>query len=188
MIAAIIPQISATLKIAPSGTLEYTATAEGPMIYDPSSREALSTAVGNIFSYVRRIIGCFDTTTPALQISSDLVNLYNNTEEVTINIDYYINSIPVMAWDSGHAITITLKNGRLVSYRQQVCNLRTEKENLAVGNMLQAVDGLYETLPEGTKATVSDLFVAYTKENTLSWCARLDGDDKLIVIDREGTQ
>ena len=52
--------------------------------------------------------------------------------------------------------------------------------------MLQAVDGLYVTLPEGTKATVSDLFVAYTEENTLSWCARMENDENLIIIGGEG--
>ena len=179
-------EAGATLRISPSGMLEYMAQSEGPVIYDPSSKDALSVAVGNIFSYIRRIIRSFDTNTPALQISSDLVNLSNNTEEVTINIDYYINSIPVMAWDNRHAITVTLKNGRLVSYTQQVCNLETEENRLYAGNMLQAVDGLYVTLPEGTKATVSDLFVAYTGEDTLSWCAHLEGDEKLIVIDGEG--
>lgn len=176
----------ATLKISPSGTLEYTSQNEGPVIYDPSSKDALPVAVGNIFSFIRRIIREFDTKTPPLQISSDLVNLSSNTQEVTINIDYYINSIPVMAWENRHAITVTLKNGRLVSYTQQVCNLETADEMLYAGNMLQAVDGLYVTLPEGTKATVSDLFVAYTEENTLSWCARMEGDENLIIIDGEG--
>ncbi|MBR5587037.1 MAG: hypothetical protein IKW02_03650 [Clostridia bacterium] len=178
----------ATLKISPTGTLEYTAQTEGPEIYNPSSKDALPVAVGNIFSYIRRIIREFDTNTPPLQISSDLVNLSDNTEEVTINIDYYINSIPVMAWENKHAITVTMKNGKLVSYTQQVCDLETQEEMLSAGNMLQAVDGLYETLPEGTKATVSDLFVAYTAEDTLSWCARLDSDDSLIIIDREGAE
>lgn len=176
----------ATLKISSTGTLEYTCEADGPEIYDPYSKTALSSAVGNIFSYIRSVFRTFDVTSPELQISSNLSNLSNNTEEVTIYIDYYANSIPVMAWENGHAIAVTLKNGRLTSYKQQVCRIKTTGETLSSGNMLQAVDGLYSSLPEGSKVTVSDLFVAYTKENKLSWCARLSGFEELFVINREG--
>lgn len=175
-----------TLKISPSGMLNYTSESDGPVIYDPTSQNALSSAVGNIFTYVRTVFRCFDITPPALQISSDLVNLSNNNEEITINIDYYINSIPVMAWDSSHAITVNLKNGRLLSYKQQVCNIGTTDETLMTGNMLKAVDGLYTTLPVGSKVTVSDIFVVYTKENALSWCAKLSDQEKLIIINEGG--
>ena len=179
----------ATLKISPSGTLEYTAGTEGPVIYDPSSKNALPSAVGNIFSYVRTAFRCFDLQSPALQISSDLVNLSNNTEEITKNIDYYLNSIPVMAWENGHAITLTLKNGRLVSYKQQICTISATGEELTAGNMVQAVDSLYVSLPlkEGEIATVSDLFVAYTNENSISWYAKIDGSDNLIAIGKGAT-
>lgn len=177
----------ATLKISPAGKLEYTAVTSGPMVYDPNSENALSTAAGNIFTYVRTVFRCFDIDAPELQISSDLVNLSKNTEEITINIDYYLNSIPVMAWDGTHAITVTLKNGRLVSYSQQVCMVDSTDTLLTTGNMLKAVDGLYATLPQGSKVTVSDLFVVYTKENILSWCAKLSGQDELIIIGGEGT-
>lgn len=176
-----------TLKISPSGTLEYSSGSEGPVIYDPSSENALPSAVGNIFSYVRAVFRSFDINSPALQISSDLVNLSNNTQQVTITIDYYVNSVPVMAWENSHAITVTLKNGRLVSYKQQVCDITTTDEVLAADNMLQAVDKLYTTLPAGSKATVSDLFVAYTDEKNISWCAKLNGSDELIFIGKGAT-
>jgi len=175
---------NSTLKISPSGTLEYTALSDGPVIYDPSSGSALPSAVGNIFSYVRTVFRSFGLTPPALQISSSLVNLWDNTEEITINIDYYLDSIPVMAWENGHAISVTLKNGRLVSYKQQVCSISAQSENLTAGNMLRAVDGLYLKLTNSDVVTVSDIFVAYTGENSISWCARLEGSDDIIVIDK----
>lgn len=173
-----------TLKISTSGKLEYTALSDGPVIYDPSSDSALPSAVGNIFSYVRTVFRALGLNPPALQISSDLVNLSDNTEEVTINIDYYVDSIPVMAWENGHAISVTLKNGRLVSYKQQVCSITGSSEKLTAGNMLRAVDNLYLTLSDSGVVTVSDIFVAYTGENTLSWCAKLEGSDNLIVLDK----
>ena len=175
-----------TLKISSAGGLEYTCEADGPVIYDPYSKSALSTAIGNIFSYIRSVFRTFDVTSPELQISSNLSNLSNNTEEVTIYIDYYINGIPVMAWENGHAIIVKLKNGKLVSYKQQLCRINTTDTVLTSGNMLQAVDGLYASMPEGTKVTVSDLFVAYTSENKLSWCAKLSGYEELFVINGEG--
>lgn len=179
-----------TLKISSSGSLEYTAEAEGPSIYDPSSKTALPTAVGNIFSYVRTVFRCFNLQSPALQISSDLVNLSNNTEEVTINIDYYLNSIPVMAWENFHAITLTVRNGRLVSYKQQVCTVNKTDLVLTAGNMLQAVDGLYASLPleENQVATVTDIFAAYSGEKDLSWYAKIDGIGDLILINEEAAE
>ncbi len=178
-----------TLRISPSGTLEYTAGTEGPAIYDPSSKTALSSAVGNIFSYVRTVFRCFDLQSPALQISSDLVNLLGNTEEITINIDYYLNSVPVMVWENGHAITLTIKNGRLVSYKQQVCTITATDLVLTAGNMLQAVDSLYTSLPleENEVAIVTDIFVAYSNEKTISWHAKIDGIGELILINKEAT-
>lgn len=176
----------ATLKISSSGKLEYICEADGPEIYDPYSKTALPTAVGNVFSYIRSVFRTFDVALPDLQISSNLANLSNNTQEVTIYIDYYENSIPVMVWDNRHAIAVTLKNGRLVSYTQQICKIKTTGTSLSSGNMLQAVDGLYTLMPEGSKVNVSDIFVAYTSENTLSWCAKLSGFDELFVINREG--
>ncbi len=180
-----------TLRISPDGTIEYTAMAEGPQIYDPNSKNALSSAVGNIYSYVRSAFRSFKQDVPALQISSDLVNLYNNTQEVTINIDYYVNSIPVMIWPDGHAISITMKNGKLVSYKHHICSVKTTGETLYGSNMLQAVDGLYLTLQgEETTFTVSDIFRAYTntsgREKKVSWCAKLAGSDEIIIIDGEG--
>ncbi len=179
----------ATLKISKSGTLEYQAEASGPVIYDASSKNALPSAVGNIFSLVRTVFRSFDISSPALQISSDLVNLPNASGEITVYIDYYLDSIPVMAWDNGHAISITVKNGRLISYKQQICTLSKGDGKLTAGNMLQAVDGLYAVLPlkEDETATVSDIFVAYTGEDSISWCAKIDGSDRLIVINKEGT-
>lgn len=180
----------ATLKISKSGTLEYSAETEGPVIYDASSKNAIPSAVGNIFSYVRTVFRSFELSSPTLQISSDLVNLSDAAEEITIYIDYYLDSIPVMAWDNGHAISITVKNGRLVSYKQQVCTVSKAGRMLAAGNMLQAVDGIYTAHPlkEGETVTVSDIFVAYTGENNISWCAKIDGSDQLIVINKEATQ
>lgn len=175
-----------TLKISSSGSLEYSCENDGPEIYDPYSRTALSTGIGNIFSYIRSVFRTFNISSPELQISSDLANLSNNTKEVTIYIDYYVNSIPVMAWENGHAIAITLKNGKLSSYKQQICKIKTTDTHLFSGNMLQAINGLYASLPEGSNVNVSDLFVAYTKEDRLSWCARLAGFEELFVIVGEG--
>ena len=174
-----------TLKISPSGSLEYTASTDGPVIYEPSSGQALPTAVGNIFSYVRTVFKSFGISSPALQISSDLVNLSSNTEQVTINIDYYMDSVPVMVWDNNHAITVTLKNGRLVSYRQQICSISRSGDMLKAGNMLKAVDNLYLSLSDSATdvINVSDIFVSYTDEDNISWCAKIDGMDSLIVLD-----
>ncbi len=179
-----------TLKISPSGLLEYLSENGGPVIYDASSKNALSSAVGNIFSYVRTVFRCFDLSSPALQISSDLINLSEGSGEITIYIDYYLDSIPVMAWDNNHAISITIKNGRLISYKQRICTISVADGVVTTGNMLQAVDGLYAKLPleEGQTATVSDIFVAYTAENEISWCAKLTGSDNLIVINKGATE
>ena len=94
-----------------------------------------------------------------------------------------------MAWDNRHAISVTVKNGRLVSYKQQVCTLSKKDGVLSAGNMLGAVDSLYEVLPleEEETVTVSDIFVAYTGEDSLSWCAKIEGSDHLIVINKEAT-
>ena len=104
----------------------------------------------------------------------------------TSNIDYYMDSVPVMAWENSHAITVTLKNGRLASYRQQLCSINRSGDMLNAGNMLKAVDNLYLSLSDSTTdvITVSDIFVAYTGENNISWCAKIDGMDSLIVLDR----
>ena len=180
----------ATLKISKSGKLEYSSETEGPVIYDASSKNALPSAVGNIFSLVRTVFRSFDISSPALQISSDLVNLSDTSGEITVCIDYYLDSVPVMAWDNGHAISVTVKNGRLVSYKQQICTLSKGEGTLTAGNMLQAVDGLYTVLPlkEDEMVSVSDIFVAYTGADSISWCAKIEGSDRLIVINKEATQ
>lgn len=175
---------NATLKVSSDGAISYNCDSEGPVIYEPSSKSALSSGLGNVFSYIRGTFRSVGVTPPSLQLSSDLVNFSNNTKDIIIFVDYYVNGIPVMLWDNAPAIEITLKNGRLYSFKGHLCEIVNGEQPLYTDNMLRAIDGLYSSLSKGTKVTVSDIFVAYTKENELSWCAKLQGSNEIVVINK----
>ena len=178
-----------TIKFSRGGVLEYTAENEGISVTDGADG-AGTRALGNIYSLIQNIMIDSGIGETQLHIASDLYGITNRSGSTVINIDYLINGKPVTIVDDGktvHPISITLENGKIVSYKHYVYSFRTEGECVSTSSMIKAVDLLYSHFENSADSvTVLDLYKSYVHtvggDTQILWCAKIkDLSDTTII-------
>lgn len=107
----------------------------------------------------------------SILVGSDLSG-YNSSKPYTFKFDYYCNGRPVkidLPANYGHeqmncAIEITVKNGKLISYRQYMRNYTLVGDYVLSDNFVTALDYFVQTLEEtvSTEVVIEDIYIGYT--------------------------
>ena len=152
------------MKFSKTGYVEYTAEEGGISVTDSNDSSSLST-LSNIYSLVQGVMKSCGIGEPSLHVSSDLYGVSNQDFSAVINIDYMINGRPVTivtGKEPVHPITITVKNGKIVSYKHYIYRFRPTGNNVNTSSMIKAVDLLYsEFTNSSAEVNVSDIYKSY---------------------------
>ena len=125
-----------------------------------------------------------------LHIASDLYGITNQNFSAVINIDYLINGKSVTIVDGEtavHPITITIKNGNIVSYKHYVYKFTPSGDSANTSSMIKAVDLLYSQFENSASSVeVLDLYKSYVYNTngdiSILWCAQLKDHGEINII------
>ena len=122
----------------------------------------------------------------SILVSSDLSG-YDSSKAYTFKFDYYCNGRPVkidLPANYGHkdmncAIEITVKDGKLISYRQYLRSYKTVADYMLEDNFVTALDYFVQTIDDSTDTpiVIEDIYMAYTDSAALddlyiTWLAK----------------
>ena len=178
-----------TMRFSKSGYIEYTAETEGLAVTDGNNNTALQ-VLGNIYSIVQNVMIDCGVGEPQLHIASDLYGISKQNFSSVINIDYLINGKPVTIISDGvsvHPISITLENGRIVSYKHYIYKFPSSGAQVNTSSMIRAVDLLYSNYDNSSaEINVSDMYKSYVYtvggNMEILWCAKLKGTNEINII------
>lgn len=178
-----------TIKFSKNGIIEYTAENEGISVTGNSNNKSAA-ALGNIYSLIQNVMIDCGAHEMQLHIASDLHGLTNQNFSAVINIDYIVNGKSVTMVDGGkavHPITITIRNGNIVSYKHYVYKFTPSGDKVTTSSMIKAVDLLYSQFENSADSvSVLDLYKSYvcTTEGNVSilWCAQLKDHGEINII------
>ena len=176
--------------IYPDSTFEYSAvTANRGILLDESedSYNVLNAAI----DLAEKTWSCVSNEPLSILVSGDL-STYNSNEEYVFKFDYYRNGRPVeinLPAQYGHkkmdcAIEMTVKGGRLISYRQYMRSYETVSRTTLPDNFISALDNFVNMLSDSkTPVLIEDIYIGYLDmgiDEALSaaWLASTD-DGKL---------
>ena len=177
-----------TIKFSKNGIIEYTAENEGISITNSSGKSAA--ALGNIYSLIQNVMIDCGVGEMQLHIASDLYGITNQNFSAVINIDYLINGKSVTIVDGEtavHPITITIKNGNIVSYKHYVYKFTPSGDSANTSSMIKAVDLLYSQFENSASSVeVLDLYKSYVYNTngdiSILWCAQLKDHGEINII------
>lgn len=176
------------LKIYSNGLIEYTADDErlAPSLSDEplSLYEVLNKAIEfseNVWS------DCVDDPFNAI-VTSNLLESADSSGAYSFTLDYYFNGIPVKVELSGdnfadmnHAVEISVKNGKIIKYRQLIRKYSESGESVTNSRSIEALDEIYKNLSASESEThIDDIFLSYIEDGSDSvkrpvWCAEISG-------------
>lgn len=176
------------LKFYPNGLIEYTADDErlAPSLSDEplSLYEVLNKAIEfseNVWS------NCVDDSFNAI-VTSNLLESADSSGTYNFTLDYYVNGVPVKIELSGdnfadmnHAVEISVKNGKIIKYRQFIRKYTESGESVTNSRSIEALDEIYKNLSEsGSETHIDDIFLSYIEDGSLNskspvWCAEIRG-------------
>ncbi len=173
---------NSVLKISPNGLLDYQANDEGILLsksVTPSINESISAIAG----FVDKVNIASGSESPLI-LTSNLTSSELNNDIITVTLDYTANGSKIML-NNSNAVTLTIQNGRIISYRHLFRSFTVNDERVLVNDYIFALDNAianYENQINGIE--ISDLEIAYnydTLEQKLfpQWIVSV----KEIVID-----
>ena len=154
--------------IYPDSTFEYSAvTANRGILLDESgdSYNVLNAAI----DLAEKTWDCVSDEPLSILVSSDL-STYNSDEEYVFKFDYYRNGRPVeinLPAQYGHkkmdcAIEMTVKGGRLISYRQYIRSYETVAQTTISDNFISALDNFVNMLSDSENPVlIEDIYIGY---------------------------
>lgn len=146
-----------TLKLHSNGQLEYISTDESKGIDLKSG--SVNGCLNSCITFVNTVTNLMDNDKSMyFEISSDIHGI--NSKNFTLTFDYYIYDnkidIPEERHFQKNAITMEVKNGKIVAYKQIFVSYIPTNETINCGSAIMAIDQL-----ETHNETISDIFVAY---------------------------
>lgn len=179
-----------TIKFYKNGTLQYKAfdDTKGIKLTD-SENDTYSSFIAGVEFINGLITASSANINYDINLSSYADNAKNNT--ISLALDYYIdgNEIIYNAKDDkqniNHAITLQIKNGRLIEYTQMYSKMRISDETVTCVNAIEALDVL---LSDNAKesGTVNNLYIGYVKSDNSAeylprWIAKTS-DGKTYIV------
>lgn len=181
----------ASAKIYPDSFFEYTAVSdERGILLDESSDEY--NVLNASIDFAEKTWQCVSDEPLSILVSGDLSD-YNGNDYYTFKFDYYCNGRPVeisLPEKGGRrkmtsAIEMTVKGGRLVSYRQYLRSYKTVSSYTLSDTFVTALDNFVKILDSSAEKDVKidDIYIGYLDEGNddaiyASWLARTD-DEKI---------
>ncbi len=183
-----------TLKIYDNGLLEYKAIddTKGIALTDSNS----STPYDYFAACVEFANSLWDNVLPGepfdVNLTSDMF-IDGKARSFTVNMDYYVGGYMVMCdLDGGalysslaHGIEITIKDGKIVEYRQLFNKFSKTNQSFNNGSAIDAIDRMFSDNSIGS-CTIADLNPAYINTNETwlpTWIAKTT-DGKIVTIRR----
>lgn len=180
----------ASLVLYPDSYFEYTAVSDDKGILLDESSNAYN-VLNAAIDFAESTWKCVSGEPLSILVTSDLSS-YDSGEEYTIKFDYYCNGRPVevkLPAKNGHdtmgsAIEITVKNGRILSYRQYLRSYSTLYSRELVDNFVTALDSFVNSISATAQApvTINDIYIGYLDDGsydeiTATWLAKTsDGE------------
>lgn len=177
----------ASATLYPDSMFEYSAVSDDRgILLDKSgnSYNVLNASIDfaeNVWSYVSK-------EPLSILVSSDLSE-YDSSMPYTFKFDYYCNGRPVeveLPAQYGHdrmncAVEITVKDGRLISYRQYMRSYNAVEIYNLSDTFVTALDDFVKIINEGAenKVTIEDIYIGYLDSGSsnnifASWLAKTD--------------
>lgn len=179
-----------SITMYPDGLLEYSAL-------DDSKGISLTSSANP--SFYDSFIGCiefvnkvWDTACGDCSMNINLASLTKEENGFKLAIDYYADGMIAVSKADGstahekisHAIEITVKNSKIVSYRQLVNGYVSNGDSIECTGIIEALDMLMAG--GGIKSdTITDLYLAYAPSNgdvcVPYWVAKTDRNEVKII-------
>lgn len=178
----------ATLKLYPSGYLEYTAEDGGLDLSDGSGQSSAAQSVESVFSLVRSILRLSELGDIQLQLASDMYGYPEQDFSASFQLDYLADSRIAMIHRDGallHPVGVQVQNGKLVSLSQYIYGYTISDAAASLEPTLKAVDRLYGKLQD--KAFISEIYPVWildeANQTQLTWCAKRKENGQLIILE-----
>lgn len=159
----------ASAKIYPDSIFEYTAIEDSKGIILDESADAYNVLNASI-DFAEKIWLSLSSEPLNILVTSDLSD-YSSESAYTFRFDYYCNGRPVkldLPSQFGHekmncAIEMTVKEGRLISYRQYLKEYSTHSYYVLSDTFVTALDGFVNVLTEETNSpiVIEDIYIGY---------------------------
>ena len=177
----------ATATVFPDGIFEYKSVNDERGILLDESGNSYNVLNASI-DFAEQTWSCLSKEPLSILVSSDLSG-YNSSDAYTFKFDYYCNGRPVevnLPDQYGHngmdcAIEITVKNGRLISYRQYMNSYKSVENYTLSEPFVTALDYFVQMLDESSSHSVviEDIYIGYLDDGTstdlhAAWLARTD--------------
>ena len=181
-----------SIKIYPDSLFEYKAVSSDRGI-ELESRATAYDVLNSTIDFVEKTWGMVSHEPLNILVTSNLSD-FSYDEAYTFKFNYYYNGRPVeidLGKKYGHddmncAVEVTLKSGRIISYRQYMVSYHTDYSVQLEDNFLTALDNFVHTI--GTSANepivISDIYIGYLdngnmQELSARWLAATEGSSKV---------
>ena len=159
----------ATATIFPDSLFEYSAVSDDRGIPLDESGDSYNVLNASI-DFAENVWECVSNEPLSILVTSDLSG-YDSAKEYTFKFDYYCNGRPVevdLPAQFGHkamnsAIEITVKGGRLISYRQYLRSYNTVASYNLPYTFVTALDNFVQVINEKSQFSVviEDIYIGY---------------------------
>ena len=177
----------ATATLYPDSMFEYSAVSDDRGILLDKSGNSYNVLNASI-DFAETVWGCVSKEPLSILVTSDLSE-YDSYKPYTFKFDYYCNGRPVevdLPAQYGHdkmscAVEITVKGGRLISYRQYMRSYHTAELYNLSETFVTALDSFVQVIDESSESstTINDIYIGYLDSGSsdnifASWLAKTD--------------
>lgn len=188
----------ASAKIHTDSVFEYLSINNEKGIILDESGDAYS-VLNSAIDFAEKIWKCVSDDPLNVLLTSDLSD-YDSQKMFKFEFDYYCNGRPVelsLKEENGHnalnsSIEITVYNGMLVSYRQNMREYNEVAKASLSAPFISALDFFVKILDkeENQNAEIKDIYIGYLDNGTselieANWLAKIDNDNKVYNFIQE---
>ena len=159
----------ASATIYPDSVFEYAAVSDDRGIVLDESGNSYNVLNASI-DFAEKVWGSVSDEPLSILVSSDLSD-YDSSLPYTFKFDYYLNGRPIkveIGNDAGHekmncAIEMTVKGGRLISYRQFMRSYQTIFSETLPETFVSALDNFVQVIDETSESPtiIEDIYIGY---------------------------
>ena len=187
----------ATATIFPDSVFEYTAVSDDRGILLDESGDSYNVLNASI-DFAEKVWDSITGEPLSILVTSDLSN-YDSSKPYTFKFDYYLNGRPIkvdIAKNAGHekmncAIEITVKGGRLISYRQYMRSYQAISSETLSETFISALDYFVSAIDKEsqTPTIIEDIYIGFLDNGdagnlSATWLSKTD-DGKIYQYKKE---
>lgn len=177
----------ASATVYPDSVFEYNAVSADRGIVLDESGDSYNVLNASI-DFAEKVWESVSDEPLSILVTSDLSN-YSSSRPYTFKFDYYLNGRPIkvdIEGSSGHermssAIEITVKGGRLISYRQYMRSYEAVSDETISETFIGALDYFVSVIDAQSQSptVIEDIYIGYldngdSKNLSAAWLSRTD--------------